>query len=179
MLTISYAILCNDEINELTLLLNFLILHIRQIDEVCILVDNMNDNQEMIELLKEFEKKFQINKLQFKWDKSPLNYNFANQKNILNKMCKGDYIFNIDADEIIGETFITQLPQLLEMNKINEVYIVPRINIVEGITQSHIQKWSWNVSKNEKFINEKIIDTNSDEYKLLKYYNLIIEENEI
>jgi len=179
MITLSYAILCNDEINELTLLLNFLILHIRQFDEVCILADNTNENIKMFQLLDEFEKKFRNKKLQFKWDKNPLNKDFANQKNILNKMCKGDYIVQLDSDEIINEKFIIQLPLLLDLNKATEVYIVSRINTVQNIGLSHIQKWGWNISKNEKFINEKIIDTDSDEYKLLKQYNLIIDENNI
>jgi hypothetical protein len=33
----------------------------------------------------------------------------------------------------------------LETNSDNEVYLVPRVNTVEGLTPEHIQKWRWNV----------------------------------
>ena len=39
------------------------------------------------------------------------------------------------------------LPVILEQNPDNEVYLVPRVNTVEGLTQEHIQKWGWNVNE--------------------------------
>jgi hypothetical protein len=63
------------------------------------------------------------------------------------------------------------------------VFLIPRINTVEGLTQAHIDKWRWNISKLESQIGEKELNLNNpqdlDEYNLLKKYNLIIEENEI
>ena len=47
MIKISYGILCNDELNELTLLLELLILYIRDIDEVCVLTDSTHPNLAM------------------------------------------------------------------------------------------------------------------------------------
>lgn len=146
--SLSYAILCNDEINELTLLLNFLILHIREIDEVCVLLDDSSLAKiDMIQLLKTFQNKYQEKRLTFIYDVNPLNKDFASQKNKLISMCNKDYIFNIDSDEIITEIFIQQLPILLDLNKDTEVYIVPRINTVDGLTQQHIQKWRWSVNE--------------------------------
>jgi hypothetical protein len=40
------------------------------------------------------------------------------------------------------------LPQLLEANPDNEVYLIPRVNTVEGLTQEHINKWGWRVNEN-------------------------------
>jgi len=61
------------------------------------------------------------------------------------------------------------------------MFIVPRINTVEGITQEHINKWGWQISKLESMVEEKEFDLDNpkdlDEYNLLKEYNLIIEEN--
>ena len=47
-------------------------------------------------------------------------------------MFSGDYIFHIDADEIPNEVLLKQLPQILEINDTDLVW-VPRINIVNGI----------------------------------------------
>ena len=68
-------------------------------------------------------------------------------KNALTEACLGDYIFQIDADEVPNLYLIQCLPLLLEANDI-EVLRVPRINTVKGITQEHIQKWGWNVNEN-------------------------------
>ena len=72
---------------------------------------------------------------------------FADWKNLLSDYCTGDYIFQIDADEIPNITLLENLPLILEQNPDNEVYLVPRVNTVEGLTQEHIQKWRWNVNE--------------------------------
>ena len=42
---------------------------------------------------------------------------------------------------------IENLPLILEQNPDNEVYLVPRVNTVSGLTQEHIQKWGWRVDE--------------------------------
>jgi hypothetical protein len=76
-----------------------------------------------------------------------LNNDFASFKNHLTQQCTGDYIFQIDADEIPNEKLIEVLPDLLEYNIECEVLLVPRVNTVDGLTQEHIQKWHWNVNE--------------------------------
>lgn len=170
---ISYAILCNDEIAEMKSLLYFLINNIHNEDEICVVIDSENMNEEMLRLLKN------ITFDRFIWCSRPLRKDFAAQKNFLTSICKGDWLINIDADEMISEYFIRNIPTLLETNEKIDTFYVPRINTVNGLTEEHIKKWGWVVSKNEKFVEEKIIDTDSEEYKLLKQYNLIIEETNI
>jgi hypothetical protein len=70
---------------------------------------------------------------------------FANWKNQLTDYCDGDYIFQIDADEIPDKQLITSLSKIIEGNPDNEVYLVPRVNTVEGLTNEHIKKWGWRV----------------------------------
>ena len=72
---------------------------------------------------------------------------FADWKNKLKDYCKGDYIFQIDADEIPNETLIDNLPAILESNPTVDVYLVPRVNTVEGLTIDHQLKWKWNVNE--------------------------------
>ena len=61
------------------------------------------------------------------------------------------------------------------------MFLVPRINTVNNLGLSNVQKWGWNINKLENYISEKEFDLNDpqdkDEYELLKKYNLIIEEN--
>ena len=73
----------------------------------------------------------------------PLNKDFASYKNELKKHCSGKFIFQIDADELIAPEMIELLPKILESNPEVDLYYVPRINTVSGITQEHIQKWGW------------------------------------
>jgi hypothetical protein len=43
---------------------------------------------------------------------------------------------------------ISHLPDLLELNPDIEVYLVPRVNTVDGLTNEHVQKWGWHVLAN-------------------------------
>jgi glycosyltransferase involved in cell wall biosynthesis len=76
----------------------------------------------------------------------PLHKDFAQFKNHLTQQCSGDYIFQIDADEIPNEYLIENLPTILESNDF-DVCMVPRVNTVEGLTETHIQKWGWRVNE--------------------------------
>ena len=61
-------------------------------------------------------------------------------------MCSGDYIVNIDADEIPHKTLVSQIKQVLEINDVDLIW-VPRVNTVDGLTQEHIDKWRWQVNE--------------------------------
>ena len=43
------------------------------------------------------------------------------------------------------EYLIDTLPSILKNNPNTEVFWVPRINTVQGITREHIKKWGWNM----------------------------------
>ena len=77
----------------------------------------------------------------------PFNFqqNFLENKNYMNSECKGDYIFQIDADEIPNEYLVKNLKTILNSN-IVDMLIVPRKNIVKGLTQEHINKWRWQIN---------------------------------
>jgi hypothetical protein len=137
--SISYAITaCNEHI-ELERLLNLLNINIRGIDEVVIQLD-ITATKEVEEVCYKYPF---FTLIQF-----PLNNDFASFKNNLKSKCNRDYIFQIDADEYLSEELLLSLPEILELNPEVELYAVPRINTVEGLTQEHIQKWGWNVNEN-------------------------------
>jgi glycosyltransferase involved in cell wall biosynthesis len=75
-----------------------------------------------------------------------LNNDFATFKNNLTVHCTKDYIVQLDADEIPHENLVENLGKVLETNTVDLVFI-PRVNTVEGLTDSHIKKWGWNVNE--------------------------------
>jgi glycosyltransferase involved in cell wall biosynthesis len=77
-----------------------------------------------------------------------LNHDFAAFKNHLKAACTGDYIFQIDADEYPDEYLIDMLPHIIEANADVDMFWVPRINIVQGLTTEHARVWGWELSDN-------------------------------
>ena len=137
---ISYAItVCNEE-KEVALLIQFLLSNKRDEDEIVVLADSPKMSQELQELLRACASINQILLIE-----SEFEGHFADWKNKLSKVCSGDYIFQIDADELPNEDLIKGLPYILEINQDIDAFRVPRINTVEGLTQDHIQKWRWYV----------------------------------
>ena len=144
---ISYAIpVCNEHV-EIERLLSFLIKHIDENDEIVVQCDQGNTTHEVHKVLGTFKapKGF---KDPLKIITFPLNRDFASFKNNLKEHCIGDWIFQIDADELPHESLITNLKSLLELNPTTELLLVPRVNTVDGLTQEHINKWRWNVNEN-------------------------------
>jgi hypothetical protein len=144
---ISYAITVCNEFIEIQRLISFLLKNKRSKDEIVILYDEQNGDPEIEVYLRSHS----VNG-EFNWHKGKFKNHFADWKNKLTTYCSGDYIFQIDADEIPNEYLISILPTILESNIEIEVYLTPRINTVIGITQEHIQKWGWNLD-NKNWIN--------------------------
>jgi glycosyltransferase involved in cell wall biosynthesis len=142
MVSISYAITVCNEIKELTQLLNFLQVYIRPEDEIVIQYDETSVTDDVLEYVQLMDKMHPNHKVVG----FPLNNDFATFKNNLKSNCSKDYIFQIDADEIPNEALVEYLPEVLESNPVDVVF-VPRINTVTGLTESHIQKWGWKVNE--------------------------------
>jgi hypothetical protein len=142
---ISYAITVCNEFVEIQRLVEFLQRAKRQQDEIVILYDQKNGNEEIATWL---TKKNILPNVQF-WRGLGFDGHFANWKNKLTEYCSGDYIFQIDADELPNGSLIDNLPAILESNPDNDVYLVPRVNIVDGLTDRHIFEWGWRLNENE------------------------------
>ena len=39
------------------------------------------------------------------------------------------------------------IKEILEVNPSIDLYWVPRVNTVEGLTQEHINKWGWQINE--------------------------------
>ena len=174
---ISYAITVCNEFLEIQKLIPFLLENKRVQDEIVILFDQKNGDPEVLSYLLQFNKLPNVQT----WRGFEFDGHFANWKNLLTVYCAGDYIVQLDADEMPNKTLLENLPLILEQNPDNEVYLVPRVNTVEGITKRHIDQWGWKLSKikSPNLIEEKEMDTESEEYKLLKEGGFIIEEHSV
>ena len=143
---LSYAITVCSEFVEIQRLITFLLENKRSEDEIVILYDSNNGDKEVETYLR----KMNADKTRFRWASYEFDGNFAEMKNRLNGMCSGDYIFQIDADEMITEYMIRLLPQILAVNTNTDLIRVPRVNKVKGLTESHIQKWRWIVDEKDR-----------------------------
>ena len=139
---ISYAITVCNEFVEIQKLVNFLLEHKRLEDEIVILYDIENGH----EGVEQFLRAKSVNG-EFVWMPGEFKGHFADWKNYLTSFCSGDYIFQIDADEIPHKECIETLPMLLTLNPDVDVMLVPRVNTVEGLTQDHIARWRWSVNE--------------------------------
>ena len=136
---ISYAIPVCNEFIEIQRLITFLLENKRSEDEIVVLYDSNNGDPEVETYLR----KMNVKKTLFRWSSYKFEGDFAEMKNHLNSMCTGDYIFQVDADEMITEYMIRLLPQILAVNTETDLIRVPRVNKVTGLTEAHIKQWGW------------------------------------
>ena len=138
---ISYAITVCDEFVEIQRLVNFLLKHKRLEDSIVVLYD-INKGHEGIE---QFLRAKSVN-CEIAWMPGEFDGHFANWKNKLTEMCDGDWIFQIDADEIPHIDLMEYLPEIILSNPDNEVIRVPRVNKVYGLTEEYVRQWGWRVN---------------------------------
>ena len=136
--SISYAITACNEHEELERLLDQLHPALRDIDEIILQIDTTATEE--------------VKEVAFKYSNVtvtafPLAGDFAMFKNNLKNYCTKDYIFQIDADEYLTKKLLTSLPEILELNPEVDLYAVPRINVVTGLTSEHINKWGWYINE--------------------------------
>jgi hypothetical protein len=140
MIKLSYAITVSSEVEEPINLIKLLSMYKQSQDELCVLLDKPKVHHWTLDQLYIHSSN---NIITLK--ESAFNNDFARWKNELNRMCSGDYIFNIDADEMPSEQLLLNIHELIELNPLAKVFAVPRVNTVEGLTQEDIQKWGWRV----------------------------------
>ena len=103
---LSYAIPVCNEFVEIQRLITFLLKNKRDEDEIVVLFDSNNGDKEVETYLR----KMNVEKTLFKWASYKFEGDFAAMKNRLNSLCSGDYIFQIDADEMPNEYMMKIIP---------------------------------------------------------------------
>ena len=139
---LSYAITACNEVEETIKLVTQLLNYKEQNSEIVVLLDTPKAPIELVEYLE-----LQANADYITLIESEFDNDFAQWKNFLNSHCKGDWIFQLDADEHLTPDLIVNMESLLDANTDKDMIVVPRINTVEGLTEAHIQKWRWSVNE--------------------------------
>lgn len=114
----------------------------KQLDEIIIVDSGSTDRT--LEIASQYTDKIYIN--EFK--------DFADQRNNAIRRCSGDWIFTMDADEVMGENF----PQLFNfLNNKCSTILVPRYNLVSldplaFILKPHYSDWQARIFRNSEEI---------------------------
>ncbi len=145
MINITYAITVCNELEEITKLIDFLKNKIHKGDEILIQYDEGSTTKAVKDYLTIIS---QLHNTNVKVISYPLNNDFASFKNNLKDNASGIFIFQIDADEIPSEYLMENIKDIIEYNKDVDLFFVPRVNTVEGLTKEHIKKWKWQVNEN-------------------------------
>jgi hypothetical protein len=132
-----YGITVSTEEEEIVRLLKFLKSNID--NEIVVQYDTTKTSSELLSSIENFDVHL-IGEI--------FRDNFADFKNTLNEHCislGGDYIFQLDADEMITDYLTKNIEVIINMNSEIDLFLLPRINKVDGMTEEYIKKWGWNV----------------------------------
>ena len=139
---ISFAITTYNEGEYIRDLLDQLIPHCEQTGDEIVVVDDNSTDPFTSSMLYDYADKDKIGLYQHE-----LNHDFAAHKNFLNSKCNGEYIFQVDADEKFNGNLLTYLHDIVDNNKNIDVFLIPRVNVVSGLTDDDIRRWGWRINE--------------------------------
>lgn len=136
---ITYAITVADEEFEFRRLVESLKPYVleSQGERICVIADQNKITDNIVNLCVKHQLNFK--QFDFKGD-------FSAFKNSILDFADTDYIFQIDADEQIPPSLINAVRSVF-LKKECDCLAIPRINIVNGITESHLQEYQWRINE--------------------------------
>lgn len=174
MVNLSYLLTIHNEGKSVYNLLDRLDHHIRGTNDEIVIIDDYSTDQTTVDAIQKIVKAHP--KGYVKVYQHSLNNDYGTHKNYGNSLCKNEWIFQIDGDELPHTELLINVKDIIAENPSVELFFVPRVNDFIGVTQEHAMKWGWRLSAEPSIIHEKIIDTNSNEYIFLKNNGYILEE---
>ena len=135
-MTIAYQILCKNEDTSLDKLLSLLTSNIREEDEINVCRDKLGTNSKTKKV---------ISKYDVRYFEREITHTIHNQKNWLAEQTSADYLFYLDADELLPERLLKSIPAIIDLNDSVDVFFFPRRNIVEGLTEDYRASRGWKV----------------------------------
>jgi len=133
---LSYLVTSHNETISLDKLLDKLVKSKKENHEI-VLLDDYSDNKETLSIVEKYKNK--VNFYQKKLDRD-----YGAHKNYGISLCKGKWIFQIDADEYPTDVLLENINEILESNDNNEAIWLPRLNYFHGVTQQDVLTWGWN-----------------------------------
>jgi glycosyltransferase involved in cell wall biosynthesis len=138
---ISFAVCTHNEGEYIQTLLNQIVPFCAETGDEIVVVDDFSTDELTLSILDTYEAMGDI-----KLVKHSLNGDFATHKNFLTEQCSGDYIVQIDADEVLHENLLNYIGEIVGHNDGVDLFWVPRVNIVTGLTDTDIKKFGWKVN---------------------------------
>ena len=142
---ISYLICVHNETDTLIRLLERVI-NSRFNDDEVVILDDFSDNDITKKILLDVSKLKNVYVHQHH-----LNNDYGSHKNAGIEKCNGNFVFQIDGDELPSETLIFNIKEIIDTNKSIELLYLPRINDFRGVTQDHANRWGWKLTEMEFF----------------------------
>lgn len=140
MVSISYCITTHNEgAIYLENLFQMLLKYLQPEDEI-VVVDDHSDDPSTLATLSKYSAYITVYE-------NALNGDFSAQKNFAKSKCTKEYVVFIDADEVPCDTLMLTMKEILFNNPEVDMYLVPRINMVQGLTQEDINRWGWQVNE--------------------------------
>ena len=167
-MTLSFLITTHNEDVELRRLLSQLIEYVSDGDEIIVL-DDFSDNPITLEILDEYGEHITL-------VNHKLNKNFGDHKQLGNEQCNGNYIFQIDADEYCSDGLLLGLRPMLEANSDTELFMIPRVNIIRGLTTENYNRYGWGISKLDEFTEVASFGYDCINYTFLKQFGFVVDE---
>ena len=124
---LSYLITSHNEEDSLEKLLSKLLKYKKDNHEI-VLLDDYSENNKTISILNNYKDKINFNQ-------KKLDRDYGAHKNYGISLCKGKWIFQIDADECPTDILLENINEILESNDSNEAIWLPRLNYFHGVTQ--------------------------------------------
>lgn len=138
---ISFAITTKNEGQYIQDLFNQLVPFCEETGDEIVVVDDNSDDEYTLSLLNAYQSDGAIKLYQHS-----LNKDFATHKNFLNSKCSGEYIFQVDADETFHPNLLIYIHDIVDNNDI-DLFLIPRVNVVTGLTDDDIKRWGWQVNE--------------------------------
>ena len=138
---ISFAITTHNEGEYIRDLFDQLVPHCEQTGDEIVVVDDNSTDPFTLNLLYDYADRNIIQLYSHE-----LNHDFGAHKNFLNSKCNGKYIFQVDADEKFNQNLLTYIHDIIDNNDI-DLYMIPRVNVVSGLTDEDIRRWGWRINE--------------------------------
>jgi glycosyltransferase involved in cell wall biosynthesis len=132
---LSYAVLVHNEGDSLAKLLAAIRKPARAFAWEIVLVDDFSTDPRTCEILSAEQL------AGTKVFKRALADDFAAQKNFLNEQCGGDYIFNLDADELPPLRLVAQADVYCRREPQVDVFELPRLNTIADASDADLSAW--------------------------------------
>jgi glycosyltransferase involved in cell wall biosynthesis len=163
---ISFLVTCHNEDQELKRLLKQLLDHIvsHNCEDEIVVLDDYSTNIET-------QKIIDSSIPNIKFYQRRLDGDFSAHKNFGTSKCNNPWICQLDADEYLAEGLLWNLHDIIENNPEVELFRVPRINLVRGLTQEDAHKWGWQVGTLPQFPDIPIVNWQSGDHQSRIYKN--------